>query len=301
MHPDELLKLSDEELEIRIADSRPNSYVPGSVFHAYVAEQEKRKHQAILQALAQRRRVAGTARSRRRIPDQVRDRLFTHSRNKCAFLDCSTILIDQNGLKTAEIAHIEAESSGGPRYNPDQSENDRFGYDNLILLCPTHRTQIDKDVQTYSVEILKKFKKAHESEGTEVIMEVGYTVNQQKSEYHEYTMTLMVKNGSDKSINKPKLKITMPKDVVRTTSSRGQKSPASNSIEIYFEKLDVSAIHPGEQKKLMDTSNVGIIYFMDSDLYDRPDVMTYILKVELFADNFPSVTITKNFKEMQQF
>lgn len=301
MSPDELSKLSDEELERRIADSRPNSYVPSSIFHAYIAEQEKRKHQSILRALTDKKRITGNTKPRRRIPNQVRDRLFTHSRNKCAFPECSTILIDRNGLKAAEIAHIEAESPGGLRYNKDQSENDRFGYDNLILLCPTHHTLIDKDVQTFSVETLKKFKKVHESGGTEVVLEVGYIVNQQKNEYHEYTMTLMVKNNSGKSINKPKLKITMPKDVVRVTSSRGQKSSVGKSIEIYFEELDISAIHPGEQKKLMNTSNVGIIYFMDSDLYDNPEVMNQILKVELFADNFQPVTVTQSFKKMQRF
>jgi len=47
--PIELSKISDEELERRIADVRPNQYVPSSVYHAYVAERDKRRHNSLLQ------------------------------------------------------------------------------------------------------------------------------------------------------------------------------------------------------------------------------------------------------------
>ena len=35
-------------------------------------------------------------------------------------------------------------------------------YDNLILLCPTHHTLIDKEDKIYTVEVLRQMKQEHE-------------------------------------------------------------------------------------------------------------------------------------------
>ena len=77
----------------------------------------------------------------------------------CGFPDCTSELVSDQGVVIGEIAHIEAEKPGGPRYNENQSGEERIEYGNLILFCPTHHTLIDKDSSTYTVQVLKKFKK----------------------------------------------------------------------------------------------------------------------------------------------
>ncbi|WP_241986696.1 NACHT domain-containing protein [Cryobacterium fucosi] len=60
-----------------------------------------------------------------------------------------------------EEAHIRARSAGGPRYDREYVDVD--GYDNLVLMCPTHHTMIDTmGGAGYTVEALIEIKKRHE-------------------------------------------------------------------------------------------------------------------------------------------
>ena len=64
-----------------------------------------------------------------------------------------------------EMAHIKGEKPGSNRYDSSQDDSDRNSYENLILLCPTHHTIIDKpeNEETYSVARLLKIKEEHEA------------------------------------------------------------------------------------------------------------------------------------------
>ena len=64
-----------------------------------------------------------------------------------------------------EICHIKAVSPGGPRYNPVQTDEERHGFENLILLCGKHHTVVDDDEGAYTVQRLADMKKAHEAAG----------------------------------------------------------------------------------------------------------------------------------------
>jgi len=64
-----------------------------------------------------------------------------------------------------EMAHIVAEESDGPRGKSPLSKAQRNSYANLILLCPTHHTRIDKvptGALEYPVEVLHDTKVQHE-------------------------------------------------------------------------------------------------------------------------------------------
>ncbi len=78
-------------------------------------------------------------------------RLFAHSGNRCAFPQCPLGLI-QGETVVGEICHIRAAKPDGPRYDVSQTAEERHGYENLILLCPTHHTVIDADPESYTVE-----------------------------------------------------------------------------------------------------------------------------------------------------
>jgi hypothetical protein len=61
-----------------------------------------------------------------------------------------------------EIAHIEGENDGAKRHNINQDEKARNSFPNLMLLCPSHHTEIDSDDITYTTEVLLKIKSEHE-------------------------------------------------------------------------------------------------------------------------------------------
>lgn len=92
-------------------------------------------------------------------------RLFAVSGNQCAFPGCESQLVDlASGTVTGEICHIKAKSPNGPRYDPNQTDEERHGFDNLILMCPSHHKIIDDDPTTYTVEKLLQYKTQHESQ-----------------------------------------------------------------------------------------------------------------------------------------
>jgi tetratricopeptide (TPR) repeat protein len=88
--------------------------------------------------------------------------LFALSGNQCAFPGCQNVLISKKGHFIGQLCHIEAANEKGPRYNKNQSEDDRRSCGNLLLLCYEHHTEIDEDVEEFTVVRLKEIKKAHE-------------------------------------------------------------------------------------------------------------------------------------------
>ena len=89
-------------------------------------------------------------------------KLFALSGNQCAFPDCNVVFVlPERQEIIAQICHIEAAEIGGERYNPNQTDNERRDYNNLILLCPNHHVETDDTVK-YTVEVLKEMKRNHE-------------------------------------------------------------------------------------------------------------------------------------------
>jgi hypothetical protein len=98
--------------------------------------------------------------------------LYSRAGNRCAFPGCHHYNVEENTV-IGQICHIEAANRGGERYNPDQTEDERSGFDNLIVLCPIHHL-ITNDVSIYTVETLKAMKKSHE----EQFKEHQYSIDQ---------------------------------------------------------------------------------------------------------------------------
>ena len=89
------------------------------------------------------------------------------SGNRCAFPKCSTPLVDpQSGSIVGEVCHIQGEKPGAARYDQNQSNEERHGFDNLILLCNVHHKVADDDELAYTVERLIQMKKEHETRHT---------------------------------------------------------------------------------------------------------------------------------------
>jgi hypothetical protein len=92
-------------------------------------------------------------------------RLFARSGNKCALPRCAAVLVEGEHV-VAEICHIRARRKAGPRFDPTLSSEERDSFGNLLLLCPTCHTLVDKDRESYSTEVLTRIKIAHEQQGS---------------------------------------------------------------------------------------------------------------------------------------
>ena len=95
----------------------------------------------------------------------MRDRdikiLWGRSGNRCAI--CKIELIpDGDEYTLGEMAHIVSRSPDGPRGSVEISIDERDDYSNLILLCPTHHTEIDKNEIKWSRQELLRIKTEHE-------------------------------------------------------------------------------------------------------------------------------------------
>ncbi|MBQ1028940.1 hypothetical protein KBX26_02820 [Micromonospora sp. C97] len=67
------------------------------------------------------------------------------------------------GLILGEEAHIRSSKAGGPRHDPAYPEDQLDNYVNLILLCPTHHTIIDKEGgRGWPIDQILAIKEAHE-------------------------------------------------------------------------------------------------------------------------------------------
>lgn len=91
-------------------------------------------------------------------------RLFARSGNRCALPSCAAILVDGERV-VAEMCHIRARRKNGPRFDPTLSATERDGFDNLLILCPTCHTLVDKDLKMYPSGALQQIKARHEQQG----------------------------------------------------------------------------------------------------------------------------------------
>ncbi|MEU9201420.1 HNH endonuclease [Streptomyces sp. NPDC048332] len=72
------------------------------------------------------------------------------------------------GVVMGEEAHIRSAKPDGPRHDTDYDDTKLDTYENLLLLCPTHHTLIDKNNGAgFSVAKLEETKSAHEKLVTE--------------------------------------------------------------------------------------------------------------------------------------
>lgn len=67
-------------------------------------------------------------------------------------------------LNIGVAAHITAAAEGGPRYDPHLTPAQRSHADNGLWLCQDHAHVIDHDVVTYTVELLREWKRSAEKE-----------------------------------------------------------------------------------------------------------------------------------------
>lgn len=92
--------------------------------------------------------------------------LFVRAGGRCEFDGCPRYLLEHHLTRAtgnyAQVGHICAFSKGGPRHNSKLGYRDVNALENLMLLCPQCHKQVDDDPKQWTVEVLRRHKKAHE-------------------------------------------------------------------------------------------------------------------------------------------
>jgi hypothetical protein len=104
--------------------------------------------------------IAAAQQRREPTPEAVKQ-VYALSGNRCAFPECHVPLVDPaTGGVQGELSHIKGVTPGEPRYDLSQTDEERQGKENLILLCQYHHSVIDRG--PYTPEELRRMKLARE-------------------------------------------------------------------------------------------------------------------------------------------
>nr|WP_309575261.1 HNH endonuclease [Moraxella osloensis] len=122
--------------------------------------------------------------------------LWASAAGRCSFEGCNIELVQQPECNIdrhliGEMAHIKGDKAGSLRYDPTQDDKERHGYENLILLCPTHHTMIDKkeNENYYTVDLLKQMKINHENMISKKLEKIEFeSLNELKCEIAKYLL-----------------------------------------------------------------------------------------------------------------
>lgn len=92
--------------------------------------------------------------------------LLAKSGNQCGFDFCTEVIFNDSNQLIAECCHIEAALPEGERFNPNQTNEERRSFDNLIFLCHKHHKETD-NTNIYTVPVLKEIKSRHHKKFSE--------------------------------------------------------------------------------------------------------------------------------------
>ncbi|UZJ64361.1 hypothetical protein OKW96_18590 [Sphingobacterium sp. KU25419] len=89
------------------------------------------------------------------------------------------------------MAHIIAAADSGPRANSSINQVDKAHYLNLILLCPSCHTEIDKAPRKFPESKLDEWKKNHKER---IINLFGIPMFEFRMDAREYIAKILIKN-----------------------------------------------------------------------------------------------------------
>jgi hypothetical protein len=112
-------------------------------------------------------------------PDkQTTLRLFAASGGFCQNPQCQRHLFvdtDAGNIHVAEMAHVFAANDRGPRANSELSAAERGDYENLVLLCSSCHTIVDKASKAFPDTLLVEWKREHTKRIAATFGAINYT------------------------------------------------------------------------------------------------------------------------------
>lgn len=116
----------------------------------------------------------------------------------CSKPDCNAFTIgasfegnDKTSV-TGVAAHICAAAPGGKRYDPSMTSEERKSIENGIWLCQTHARLIDTDESTYTVELLKEWKKTAEKQASQRLADGNFISNYYNEHGNDFSALIAI-------------------------------------------------------------------------------------------------------------
>lgn len=197
-------------------------------------------------------------------------RLYGLSGNNCAFPKCQVMFLNwEDDTNYSNICHIEDASPNlykADRYNADMTDAERADYENLILLCPNHHKETDNPA-IYSVEVLKKMKRDHESEIRKIL--AGQNII---SKYPSSLSTIINNIGSELILGGNSDEPTSAPDTEEKIkyNNISEYKPIIDTYKVYqgrLNKIYQEIENQGSTRKELVLKNINTIYLREKGKY----------------------------------
>lgn len=194
--------------------------------------------------------------------------LWANAAGRCAFPGCRMKLCTDGasaglGYVVGEMAHICGDRPNSNRHDVTLGEEDRDGYPNLLLLCPTHHTLIDKpeNEEVYSVAVLRALKEQHEAW---VLRRLEHRAFESKEAVARFLYPLMNENRQVFLAFGP-------------TSQIARRNPSSDAYAIWLSER-LSTIVPNNRRMADALEKYGDLF----DLKEREILGEFLLHVRSY-------------------
>lgn len=214
-------------------------------------------------------------------------------------------------------AHITAASSGGPRYNPSLTSEERSSPENGIWLCQNCAKLVDNDPNRYAVEILYYWKswseestlseiegqryKTFDAPDSTAEIEISYKRVHIRSERHDYLLEVRLSNLGIEPISSYHVDLEFPTRVIKNVENNPLYVPNRSDFETSFFRVS----HRSNNKELFPGDSGVIIslpYYMIHDIYRRRgNLFNQKVRATFFQAGFLPLRVERLFGELQIF
>lgn len=236
----------------------------------------------------------------------------------CSNPDCGkpTGFPDTNPNKAnsiGEAAHICAASKGGKRYDENQSPEERRSIENGIWLCSFCATIIDQDADRYPKDLLKEWKKSHETslasgsfipappsvemttlDGLDLkaFPEKNFVDSHDCQFYRNHI--LQISNDGNTKLNRVKLRLQFPENLPRFMITN---NPSGTIVNCKHESLEFLANASGGGIVSIGKESLSFLFCVDiSELLPKDSVKITLTSRELDWMQIANFTPTEETK-----
>lgn len=189
------------------------------------------------------------------ISTKVKRMLLAASGGFCGNPGCHRNLFDffESGEITnvEELAHIISQKEDGPRGEDVLPMSQRDEYNNIILLCPTCHTIVDKNPELYPVDTIRKWKREHEESIKNLFVSPKFETREAA---RKYVLPLF---AEDKAIF----------DEYGPYSKNAEKDPLATEQE--WERLSIQKLIPNNRK-------IESVVAQNLDILTEDEMMLFI-------------------------
>lgn len=210
---------------------------------------------------------------------------------------------------------MTAASSGGPRYDPSLTRQQRQSPENGVWLCQNCAKLVDNDPVRYPAELLRAWKAQAEASALAALegiaepqpidlaaeIDLSYAQVQIGSERHDYRLEVRLTNRGNEPLGAYHVDIEMPSRVVASPETQPTYVPNRSSRDVTFFRVASSnyaeEIYPGDTKVVL-----SIPYYLDKRLFlNQGDLFAQPVKVTLYRRGFAPVALERRFEDFQNF